>query len=241
MRFAIPLWAELAAVGLGGLQGALFAAGFRRIDLLGVMVIGIGVSLGGSLLRDVLLDELPAVVGSNWYLPVAAASAIVGMALRPLLRRADWVVTGLDAVVIGTFGAIGASKAMSLGVSEVGAVFIGVIAAVGGSVVRDLLMGLPVAFLQVGSLFAVAAGAGATTFVVLARAGTPVPAAGIACIAVATVLRLGAVRFGWRFPEQRALSRPRWRLPAASALSRKLISTVSRRATGMEQRHDSTI
>jgi len=233
VQFGIPLWAELAAAGLGGLQGALFAAGFRdrRIDVLGVMVIGIGVALGGSLLRDVLLDELPVVVGSNWYLPVAAGAALLGMALQPLVRRTGWVVTGLDAVVIGTFGAIGASKALSLGVSEVGAVFVGVIAAIGGSIVRDLLLGLPVAFLQVGSLFAVAAGAGVTSFVVLAALGTPVLVAGLVCIVLTTVVRVAAVRFGWRFPEQRALSRPRWRRGATSA-SRKNIRTASRRATG---------
>ncbi|MGQ3030274.1 MAG: hypothetical protein ACT60Q_18245 [Ferrovibrionaceae bacterium] len=41
--FVIPLWADLLAVGLGGIQGALFASGFRgerRLDLLGVAIIG---------------------------------------------------------------------------------------------------------------------------------------------------------------------------------------------------------
>ena len=62
-----PLWIELLAAGLGGLQGALFAAGerHRRIDVLGVVVIGLSVSLGGSLLRDILLDQPPVVIWSN--------------------------------------------------------------------------------------------------------------------------------------------------------------------------------
>ena len=48
MQFSIPLWTELLAAGLGGLQGALFAAGQRdrRIDVLGVIVIGLTVALG---------------------------------------------------------------------------------------------------------------------------------------------------------------------------------------------------
>ncbi|GAA3926016.1 hypothetical protein [Actinoplanes auranticolor] len=41
--FPVALWIELLAAGLGGLQGALFAAGerHRRIDVLGVIVIGL--------------------------------------------------------------------------------------------------------------------------------------------------------------------------------------------------------
>ena len=49
-QFQVALWIELVAAGLGGLQGALFAAGQRdrRIDVLGVIVIGLTVALGGS-------------------------------------------------------------------------------------------------------------------------------------------------------------------------------------------------
>lgn len=71
------MWIELLAAGLGGVQGALFAAGerHRRIDVLGVVVIGLVVSLGGSLLRDIVLNQQPVVLWRNWYLLVASASA----------------------------------------------------------------------------------------------------------------------------------------------------------------------
>ncbi|SMH51005.1 UPF0126 domain-containing protein [Rathayibacter oskolensis] len=163
--FGIPLWAELAAAGLGGLQGALFAAASRdrRIDVLGVMILGIAVALGGSVLRDVVLDQPPVVVWSGGHLVVASFAALVGMAVEPFLRHVDRVILVLDAVVIGTFGAIGTTKALALGVGEVGALLVGVVAAVGGSILRDLLLGRPVELLQVGSLFAAAAGAGAAT------------------------------------------------------------------------------
>jgi uncharacterized membrane protein YeiH len=39
------------------------------------------------------------------------------MALQPILARADWLITVLAAVVMGLFAAIGAAKALSLGVS----------------------------------------------------------------------------------------------------------------------------
>ncbi|MBG6098433.1 trimeric intracellular cation channel family protein [Nocardioides luteus] len=202
-----PLWIELLAAGLGGLQGALFAAGerHRRIDVLGVVVIGLSVSLGGSLLRDILLDQPPVVIWSNSYLLVAGASAVVGMLVQPLLARADWTLTALDAVVMGLFGAIGASKALSLGAGEAGALVVGVVGAIGGGMLRDVILSLPFSFLQVGTLYAVAAATGAGILIVLVGVGTPVAVAGPVCVIVTATVRLVAVRFEWRFPEQRPL------------------------------------
>ncbi|MCY1138018.1 TRIC cation channel family protein [Actinoplanes sp. Pm04-4] len=86
--FQVALWIELTAAALGGLQGALFAAGERRgrIDVLGVVVIGLAVALGGSVLRDIVLDQRPVVIWKNWYLLVAAAAAVLGLLLRRCSR-----------------------------------------------------------------------------------------------------------------------------------------------------------
>jgi len=216
-QFQLTLWIELVAAGLGGIQGALFAASQRdrRIDMLGVIVIGLTVALGGSLLRDVVLNQPPVVVWVNWYLLVAGASAVIGMALQPLLVRAGWVITVLDAVVMGLFGAIAASKALSLGVGSVGALVVGVIGAIGGGVLRDVILTRPISILHVGTLYAVAAGAGAGTLIVLVRFDTPIAVAGLISAAVTAVVRLAAVRFNWTFPEQRAV-RTRLRPRSAS-------------------------
>ena len=207
MPFGIPLWAELAAVGLGALQGALFAGALadRRIDVLGVVLIGIGVALGGSLLRDILLGEPPVAFRGEWYLPVAAVVALLGMSLQRWFTRLDTAIVVLDAVTIGLFGAIGTSKALALGVPAAPAVFVGAAAAVGGSVLRDLTLNLPVALLHVGSLYAVAAASGAVLLVVLVAVGVALLYAACAGVVLTTVIRLLAVRFGWSFPEQRAL------------------------------------
>jgi len=128
----IPLWADLLAVGLGGVQGALFASGFRgdrRLDLLGVAIIGIVMGMGGGLIRDLLLDALPVTLQSNWYLLTATAAALVGMLLAGLFRRLNAVIVGLDAVVIGLFGAFGTSKALTLGLPMAPAIFVGVCSA----------------------------------------------------------------------------------------------------------------
>lgn len=208
--FVIPLWADLLAVGLGGVQGALFASGFqgqRRLDLLGVAIIGILVGMGGGIIRDSLLGVPPVTLLSNWYLITAVSAALLGMLLSNVFHRINWLIIGLDALVIGLFGAFGTSKALALGVPVVPAVFIGVCAAVGGSVLRDVIMGLPVSIMHVGSLYAVAAGAGCVVLAVAVEFGMAVTPAAIIGVAVAAIIRVLAVVFDVSLPEQRRLYR----------------------------------
>ncbi|TQJ32081.1 trimeric intracellular cation channel family protein [Microbacterium sp. SLBN-146] len=208
--FVIPLWADLTAVALGGVQGALFASGFRgerRLDLLGVAIIGIVMGMGGGLIRDLLLNVSPVTLQSNWYLLTATAAALVGMLLAGIFQRLNAVIVGLDAIVIGLFGAFGTGKALALGLPAVPAIFVGVCSAVGGGILRDMIMGLPVAIMHVGSLYAVAAGAGCAVLAGAHALGAPLVAASIAGIAVTAVIRLLAVIFDISLPEQRALHR----------------------------------
>lgn len=206
--FVIPLWADLLAVGIGAAQGALFAAQFRdrRLDLLGVALIGIATGFGGGILRDVLLSQVPAALTSNWYLVVAIAAALVGMLLERLISRMGPLVNVLDALTIGLFGAIGTTKALAIGLPEVPAIFVGVLSAVGGSILRDLLLNRPIALMHVGSLYAIAAVAGTTSLVVLLELGVPVFVAASICVALTFTVRVLAVLFDWSLPEQRAIT-----------------------------------
>lgn len=209
--YTIPIWVDLAAVAVGSLQGALFAAGFRRIDLLGVAMIGIASGIGGGFLRDILLGLTPAAFSNNYYLSVAVGAALLGMMLQRLLRKVDPVMTVFDALALGMFGAIGATKALSLGLPIVPAMFIGAVAAVGGGALRDVMLNIPIALMHVGSLYAVASLAGVSTLMLLLAMGVNVTAAGTACVVVTALVRLLSVRFGWSLPEQRSLSRIRLR------------------------------
>lgn len=209
-QFLIPLWADLTAVGLGGVQGALFASGFvgqRRLDLLGVAIIGIVMGLGGGMIRDLLLNTTPVALQSNWYLLTVTGAALVGMLLAGVFHRLNAVIVALDAVAIGMFGALGTTKALALGLPAIPALFVGVCAAVGGGLLRDVFMGLPVAMMHVGSLYAIAAAGGCAVLVTLDIVGVEAVPAAIACIAVTAVIRVLAVAFDISLPEQRALYR----------------------------------
>ncbi len=207
--FVIPLWADLLAVGVGSLQGALFAAQFRdrRLDLLGIAMIGIATGFGGGLLRDILLNQVPAPLMSNWYLVVSGVAALIGMLAERIFSRLQGMLTVLDALTIGLFGAIGTTKALSLGLPAVPAIFTGALAAVGGSILRDVLLALPIAFMHVGSLYAAAVVIGGATLVGLTALGVPVVIAAVVCVAVTFGVRVLSVLFNWHLPEQRSIAR----------------------------------
>jgi uncharacterized membrane protein YeiH len=203
--FAIPAWLDLVAVGVGAAQGAMFSSRYRgaELDLLGVAIIGIVSGFGGSIVRDIFLSTEIAAFNSNWYLVTAVLSALVGMLISSLLHRIEMVINVFDALTIGIFGAIGTTKALAFGLPVVPALFIGVAAAVGGSIVRDLLLALPIQLMQVGSLYAVAAGIGGTTLITLISFGQDVTVASLISVAVTTAIRMLSVLFGWRLPAQR--------------------------------------
>jgi len=205
--FVIPLWMDLVAVAIGSLQGAAFAAQFRdrRLDLLGVALIGIATGFGGGILRDLLLNQVPLALQSNWYLPVATVAALLGMLLQRLVHRLSVTINVLDAVMLGLFGALGTTKALAFGLPVVPAIFVGAVAAVGGGILRDLLLNLPISIMQVGSLYAVAAILGATSLTVLDAVGVNDLVAGIVCVVVTFGARVLAMAFNWRLPEQRHL------------------------------------
>lgn len=214
--FEIPLWAGLLAVGVGAMQGAMFASQFRdrRLDLLGVAIIGIATGFGGGIVRDVVLSEVPAVLTTNWYLVVVTGAALFGMLLERLIARLGPLITVLDALTIGLFGAIGTTKALSLGLPEVPAIFVGVISAVGGSILRDMLLSLPIALMHVGSLYAIAATAGTTSLVVMRAFDVPVFLAATICVVLTVGVRVLAVLFNWTLPEQRTINgMPKFRRP----------------------------
>lgn len=203
--FVIPIWLDLVAVGVGALQGAMFASRYRNaeLDLLGVALIGIVSGFGGGIVRDIFLSTDIAAFQSNGYLITTTLAALAGMLVARFLHKIETLITLLDALTIGIFGAIGTTKALSFGLPVIPSIFIGVASAVGGSIIRDMLLALPIQLMQVGSLYAVAAGIGSVTIVSLLGFGVDVTLASIIGVSVTTTIRMLSVLLGWRLPAQR--------------------------------------
>jgi uncharacterized membrane protein YeiH len=197
----VPAAVDLAAIVVGALTGGLLAAreGFA---VSGVLLLAVTGGLGGGLIRDVLLGDLPPVALTNrGYLPTVAITAAVTFFFSGWLSRLTGLLVVLDAITLGFFTVIGAQKAQILGMSSAAVVFIGTLTAVGGAVIRDVLLAQRADIVQPGPYNAVAALIGAGVLAVLAGpAGLdPLPVAAAVIVLVAG-LRLLSVWRGWEAP-----------------------------------------
>src|SRR5699024_7603211 len=127
------------------LNGALTAARVARLDIVGVITLGMITALGGGIIRDVLLDDLPPATFRDWrYLAVAAAGALIAFIffmVASRLRRLAVPIEILDAVGLSVFAVTGASKAMEFGLGPTQVIILGAVTGVGGGTIRDALVG----------------------------------------------------------------------------------------------------
>ena len=163
---------DLVGVFVFALSGGLVAVR-KRFDLFGVLVLACAAALGGGIMRDLLIGSVPPVGISDWRLLTAAAlGGIVTFLFHPGVERVTRFVRVLDAAGLAAFAVAGSLKAVTtLDVSPVASVLVGVITAIGGGIVRDLLAGQVPEVLR-RELYAVPALLGAVIVVVAAQLGS---------------------------------------------------------------------
>jgi uncharacterized membrane protein YeiH len=197
-----PLLLALDLIGTFAfaLNGALTAVRVARLDVIGVVTLGIITALGGGIVRDVLIGDLPPATFNNWrYLAVAAGGSLLAFLLGRRLERLSVPITVLDAVGLSVFAVTGAGKAVVLGLGPAQAVILGAVTGVGGGTLRDVLtQRIPIVLRS--ELYAIPALAGATITVIsseLRVGGLPATLAGAA---VCFVIRMLGVHFELNAP-----------------------------------------
>ncbi len=193
---------EAVATAAFALSGLLEAAR-RRLDAVGVCVVAGLAAFGGGTLRDVLLDRRPFV----WVAHAAWLWALLGLCLVAMLflRRRHFALTERamqwpDALGLGLFSASGTQIALGAGVPALVAVLMGVVTAVFGGVLRDIVCNqIPRAFSD-HRPYAVCAFAGGWVLVGAQAIGVTAATALLVAAAVTTLLRAAALAGGWRLP-----------------------------------------
>ena len=201
---------ELVGVLAFAVSGAL--VGVRhRMDLFGVIMLGITTALGGGVIRDLILGLTPPAAFRSPAQALLAAGVSVVIFL-PLLRRRlvldtrfDALLQTADAVGLGIFTVRGLKTALDAGFGGNTALllFVAVITGVGGGILRDLLAGRrPAVFVR--HIYATASLAGAVLCVLLQRVMN-LHAAMYASIVVIVLLRVGARHYRWNLPKAELL------------------------------------
>jgi uncharacterized membrane protein YeiH len=131
---------NLAGTFVFGLSGGI-AAVRARLDLFGVMVLAAVVGLAGGITRDLLIGTPPATFRDWRYLAVVGGAGLVAYFGAPALERIWRSVLFFDALGLGLFCVTGATKALDYGLGPVQAIILGAITAIGGGMLRDVLLG----------------------------------------------------------------------------------------------------
>lgn len=191
---------DIVGVFVFALSGGLVAVK-KRFDLFGVIVLACTAALGGGIVRDLLIGDIPPVGISDWRLLTAAAlGGLVTFLFHPGVERITRFVRVLDAAGLAAFAVAGSLKAVTtVGVSPIAAVLVGVITAVGGGVLRDLLAGQVPEVLR-RELYAVPAMLGAVIIVVAARVGSLQDWVLWSAVALVFAVRMLAVRLDLNAP-----------------------------------------
>lgn len=189
--------------GLGtfafGLSGAMVAIR-RRLDLFGVLMLAAATGVAGGLTRDLLLGDVPpAVLRTIWPLAVACAAGLAAFLFAGLLDRINRPVMVLDAIGLGVFAVAGCQKALAYGLNVPGAVLLGVMTAVGGGILRDMMTAEVPRVLH-EEIYALAALVGALSYVGGLWLGAGQTGAAAVAVVAAVALRIMSVRYGWRLP-----------------------------------------
>lgn len=209
--FELPLYFDLGATLLFGLSGALLAAR-RGYDPVGLFVVAMATGVGGGLLRDGLFLQQgpPVCVQDGRYLLALLIASVLGYFFSAWLDRIRGLLFTVDALGLGIYAVVGVQKALAIGLGVGAAIFIGVINAVGGGLLRDVLVREEPFLFKTGEYYALVAGAGATLFCALVvQLQMSASRAGVVATAGTFVLRLVSHRYGWRTPPARTGPHPR--------------------------------
>jgi uncharacterized membrane protein YeiH len=208
---ASPAWWALshAQTAIEALATVAFAASGlieaarRRLDAVGVVVVAGLAAFGGGTLRDILLDRRPFFwvqhAGWLWVLLALCVGAMLFMRARHFAyteRAMQWP----DALGLGLFTAGGTQIALDAQLPAIVAVLMGMITAVFGGVLRDIVCNqIPAAFSD-HRPYAVCAFAGGWVMVAAHALAWPQWLALVAAATTATLLRLAALATDWTLP-----------------------------------------
>lgn len=191
---------DLAGTFAFAISGAL-AAQREDFDLFGILAIAYVTACGGGIARDVCIGAIPPAGLAEWrYLLTAVIAALATIGAYHQVEKLDYPVRLFDAMGLGLFAVYGAHKALVYGHNAEVAVLVGVLTAIGGGMVRDVLLNRVSLVLQQTELYATAAVLGAGLAVLGEYLAWPSLWSTWLPIVACFVLRYLSLRYKWTLP-----------------------------------------
>lgn len=180
-------------------SGALIASK-KEFDLFGVTIIAFVTAVGGGIIRDVLIDYHPV----NWigdlnYIWTILIAVVFTFLFKSKIAPLSKTLFLFDTIGIGVFTLLGTEKGLNFGLHPFVAAVMGVVSAVMGGVLRDVLtQQVPLIFKK--EIYALACFLGAFTFLILNYFEASANIQYFSTITTVVVIRLIAVKYKLKLP-----------------------------------------
>ncbi len=173
----------------------------KQMDIIGTYAVAMVTAFGGGTLRDVLINHYPLFWIENFRYPIfililAIISIFILRKKSGLGKIVLLLLALLDALGLGLFTAIGVSYALGSGVFWFNAVLIGVVTAVFGGVMRDIICNEVPVFFKQSQLYATCSFFGALLFALMINYfpfDSPLPL--FSCIVLTFSLRVVSIKY----------------------------------------------
>jgi uncharacterized membrane protein YeiH len=201
-QFVMPMGYELIATFLLATTGAILAID-KKYDISGVLILAVIAGAGGGLLRDgIFLSQVPLFI-QNWeYIVAVILAAIFSAIFTVFFNKITLFFVMADALGLGIFGIIATQMSLNAGLSVLAAIFIGLVGAVGGGLLRDVLIQQEPLLLKPGQFYFTAALIGIVVFLMLGIYGHySAQISAIVSIVLVFLIRMLSIILNWQsFP-----------------------------------------
>ena len=180
-------------------SGAL-AAAEKKLDLFGALFLGFVTAVGGGTTRDMMIGSTPVswLQDPVYFYIIVAAVALTFLFTKTILQFSKSLFF-FDTIGISVFTIIGIQKGLHAGIHQPLAVMMGVLTAVMGGIIRDVLCNeIPLIFHR--EIYATACFAGGLFFVLFVFLNMPEPFTAMIAAGVIFAIRSLSVRKGWALP-----------------------------------------
>lgn len=192
---------DLTGIFVFAVAGALTAVR-KNFDVIGIVVLAEVTALGGGVIRDLIIGDVPpAAFRDLGYFVTPLFAAFLVFFLHPQVERIYAAIDIFDAAGLGLFCVTGTAKAFAYGLGPVQAAALGITTAVGGGAIRDVLANeVPMLLRWDREIYTVPAMLGAGLVALLVETDS-LNAFTATCAAVfAFAFRVLALRYNWRAP-----------------------------------------
>lgn len=183
----------------------------ERLDIFGVVFVGVITAFGGGILRDLLIGRVPPVIFGNTYMILLAVLSSVAVFIITYIKRnkfdeleekIDKINNVFDAIGLAAFSVIGTEVPMTVGYSEnlVLCVTLGMLTGIGGGIIRDIMVDTtPFVFKK--HVYAIASIAGSFIYFSLRQANNNIIVVSVLAMTIVFSIRMLATEFRWSLPK----------------------------------------